>query len=431
MREALHTALMLVLFLGLNLGGSALALEHWNQSLSLARPQKLSQAPDFTTPGLDGSTVRMKDHSGGVIFLNFWATWCPPCVEEMPSMERLYKRLQKKGLTVIALSIDIEGERVVKPFVTELRLTYPIGLDPKMTVAGDYRVRGLPSSFIIDRKGQVVATAFGPREWDRPEAVDFFESLLDGEIGRSTMPGVQVTVLIAFLAGLLSFLSPCVLPLIPSYLSFITGMSLNELTGHAERNRRLVILHSTAFIAGFSIVFIALGVSFSALGRLLFDFRDVIQVVGGLLIIVFGLYLTGILRLSWFSRVAQLQLATKPAGYLGSTLVGITFAAAWTPCFGPILGSILALAGTTGTMETGVSLLFAYSMGLALPFFGSSLAVDRFLRGYRRFRRFVPVFEWTAGLLLVVVGVLVATNYMSVLNNYLIGLTPLWLFNRL
>ncbi|MBI1893218.1 MAG: TlpA family protein disulfide reductase [Candidatus Rokubacteria bacterium] len=173
-----HTALGVVLVFGLTLGISAPALEHWHKSLSLVRPQKPSQAPDFTAPGLDGSTVRMKDHAGRVIFLNFWATWCPPCREEMPSMERLYQRLQGKGLTVIALAIDTDGERVVKPIVTEWRLTYPIGLDPKMTVAGKYRVRSLPSTFIIDRKGQLVATAHGPREWDSPDAVEFLESLL-------------------------------------------------------------------------------------------------------------------------------------------------------------------------------------------------------------------------------------------------------------
>lgn len=177
MREGLNTALVLVLFLGLNLGVSASALEHWNKSLSLIKPQKLSQAPDFTTPGLDGFTVRMKDYSGRVIFLNFWATWCPPVGKRCPAWNISTSGYRRRG-SRFPLSIDTEGERVVKPFVTELRLTYLIGLDPKMTVAGEYKLRGLPSIFIIDRKGQVVATAFGPREWDRPEAVEFIESLL-------------------------------------------------------------------------------------------------------------------------------------------------------------------------------------------------------------------------------------------------------------
>lgn len=244
--------------------------------------------------------------------------------------------------------------------------------------------------------------------------------------------GESLGVLVAFSAGLFSFLSPCVLPLFPSYLSLITGMSVDRLTaGETRGDRRRVIVHSLAFILGFSAVFVALGASFSAAGQLLLDYREWIRWIGGALIIVFGLYIAGVLRISWLGRTQQLQLKTKPASYVGSLLVGVTFAIGWTPCVGPILGSILTLAGTVETVQKGVGLLLAYSAGLALPFFLSSLALGGFLRVFKQYRPFIGVVERAAGILLVVVGLLVLTNYFVVLNSFAISLTPQWLLKRL
>jgi cytochrome c-type biogenesis protein len=243
----------------------------------------------------------------------------------------------------------------------------------------------------------------------------------------------NVSVAVAFSAGIFSFLSPCVLPLFPSYLSFITGMSLEQLQDPASQGteRWKVVGHSLAFIAGFSMVFIGMGASFSALGQLLFEQRDLIRQVGGALIVLFGLYIAGLLPLQWLGRYKQLQLRSKPAGFLGSWLVGVTFAIGWTPCVGPILGSILSLAGTAETVSTGIALLGAYSAGLALPFFLSSLALGGFLVAFRRFRPWIPMVERVAGVLLVAVGLLVLTNYFIVLNSYAISLTPDWLLKRL
>ncbi|MBI3027991.1 MAG: cytochrome c biogenesis protein CcdA [Candidatus Rokubacteria bacterium] len=244
--------------------------------------------------------------------------------------------------------------------------------------------------------------------------------------------GESLGVAVAFGAGLLSFLSPCVLPLFPSYLSFITGMSVDRLaTDVSVGSRGRVVLHSLAFIVGFSLVFIALGASFSAAGQFLLDYREWIRKGGGLLIIVFGLYIAGILRIGVFSRTRQIEIKTKPAGYLGTFAVGITFAIGWTPCVGPILGSILSLAGTAETVRKGVGLLMAYSAGLALPFFLSALALGGFLKFFKRYRTVMPVVERVAGLLLVVVGLLVVTNYFVILNSYAISLTPQWLLKRL
>jgi cytochrome c-type biogenesis protein len=241
----------------------------------------------------------------------------------------------------------------------------------------------------------------------------------------------HVSVLVAFGGGLFSFLSPCVLPLFPSYLSFITGMSVEELQAASESTRRRVLGHSVAFVLGFSAVFVAMGASLSAASQLLIDYRDVVRWGGGLLIIGLGLYLTGLLRLGWLGRTQQFALRAKPAGLVGSWLVGVTFAAGWTPCVGPILGSILTLAGTSGAVSTGVTLLAAYSAGLALPFLLASLALGAFLAGVRRFRPWIPVVERTAGILLVVVGVLVLTDSLAVLNAYAVRITPVWLLERL
>jgi cytochrome c-type biogenesis protein len=244
--------------------------------------------------------------------------------------------------------------------------------------------------------------------------------------------GESLGVIVAFSAGVLSFLSPCVLPLFPSYLSFLTGMSVDRLSHDITGGGRLrILLHAIAFIVGFSLVFVSLGASFSVAGQFFLDHRELIRRIGGGLIIVFGLYIAGIVRIGLLGRSQQIQLNQKPAGYLGSLAVGITFAIGWTPCVGPILGAILSLAGTADTVGRGVALLVAYSIGLGLPFLLSSLALNAFLEAFRRYRPFIAVVERAAGVLLVIVGVLVFTNYYVVLNSWAIALTPEWLLKRL
>jgi len=239
-------------------------------------------------------------------------------------------------------------------------------------------------------------------------------------------------VVVAFTAGLFSFLSPCVLPLFPSYLSFVTGMSVSDLSADlTAAARRRVMLHAIAFVVGFSVIFVALGASFSAAGTFLLDYRDGIRRVGGVLIVLFGLYIAGVLRVGILGRTQQLQLREKPAGYVGSFIVGLTFAIGWTPCVGPILGAILSLAGTADTVQRGVGLLVAYSAGLGVPFLLSALALGAFLKFFKRYRPFIPAVERFAGVVLVVVGVLVFTNYYLVLNSWAIALTPDWLLRRL
>jgi cytochrome c-type biogenesis protein len=186
----------------------------------------------------------------------------------------------------------------------------------------------------------------------------------------------EVNAFVAFAAGVFSFLSPCVLPLIPSYLSFVSGVSLEDMRGAqaAARVRTRVVLNSVAFILGFSLVFISLGASASFLGGLFLGYRNAIRLAGGLFVLLVGLYLVGLFKIAALERYLQFNLKDKPAGYLGSILVGITFAVAWTPCVGPVLGAVLAMAGASGEVGRGIFLLSSYAAGLAVPFFLSALA---------------------------------------------------------
>lgn len=245
--------------------------------------------------------------------------------------------------------------------------------------------------------------------------------------------GANLSAFIALGAGLVSFLSPCVLPLVPSYLSLITGMSLTELEApqDTQRARRAVIGNSLAFIGGFSAIFISLGASFGLLGRMLLTYQDVIRTAGGILIIAFGIYITGLVKIPALSRYYQLSLGEKPTGLIGSGIVGATFAIAWTPCVGPILGAILLLASTQETVRSGIVMLVAYSAGLAIPFFLSALAVNAFFTFSRAFRRYIQIVHIGAGVILIAVGLLLVTNYFTILNAYALKLTPMWLIKYL
>ncbi|MDA8079215.1 MAG: cytochrome c biogenesis protein CcdA [Nitrospiraceae bacterium] len=222
----------------------------------------------------------------------------------------------------------------------------------------------------------------------------------------------DVSFPLAFLAGLLSFLSPCVLPLIPSYVSFITGVSFEDLKEGSDRKkiRFLTIINSASFILGFSFIFVALGASSSAVGRFLFQYQDWIRNIGGVLVIFFGLFVSGIIRLDFLTKERKFHLSGKPAGYIGSFFVGMTFAAAWTPCIGPILGTILLYAGSQGSASYGFKLLAVYSLGLGIPFFVSSLMFNSFLSYSAKIRKHMRVVMIISGLLLIVFGILLLTN---------------------
>ena len=231
----------------------------------------------------------------------------------------------------------------------------------------------------------------------------------------------DVSYPLAFIGGLLSFLSPCVLPLVPSYVSYITGISFEDLTkrDNASRFKFITVVNSLFFILGFSAVFMLLGMSSSYLGNLLFKYQESIRIVGGIMIIIFGLFVAGVLNINFLMREAKLHMGGKPIGYFGTFLVGVVFAAGWTPCISPILGSILLYASSRASALFGVKLLSVYSLGLAIPFFISAVVINFFLGFYKKISKFMEVISLESGLLLVVVGVLILTNYMRAASSAL------------
>ena len=241
------------------------------------------------------------------------------------------------------------------------------------------------------------------------------------------MEAVSLGVVISFTAGLLSFLSPCVLPLIPSYVTFVTGLSLEDV----QRSRKTALVHALLFVAGFSLIFLALGATATAVGRLLLLHRQWISRVGGVLVVLLGLYLLGAFNMRFLARERRFHISDKPLGYLGTLLVGIAFGAGWSPCIGPILGGILTYTATQAELQRGLVLLGAYSLGLAIPFVIAAVAVERFIAVFQRYRSRLIWVDRIAGALLIVVGVLMLTNYMTALSGYLQGLTPNALRSRL
>ncbi len=236
----------------------------------------------------------------------------------------------------------------------------------------------------------------------------------------------DITFWIAFSAGILSFFSPCVLPLIPSYLTYITGISFGQLKdAHPTAKVRLsVVVHSLTFIAGFSLVFISLGaiagLASHSFQTHLRESLGIVQKVGGVLIFLFGLHLSGLFHFGVLLGEKRVHLARKPGGVFGTLLVGVAFAAGWTPCIGPILGAILALAAsTTGGVGKGVYLLAAYSAGMGIPFFIAGLLFHGFLSFFNRFKKHIRVMEIATGVLLMVVGLMLVFDLFSRLSGYL------------
>ncbi len=230
----------------------------------------------------------------------------------------------------------------------------------------------------------------------------------------------HITFVGAFIAGLLSFLSPCVLPLIPSYITYITGLSFADLQAEhpTHKVRVQTMIHSLLFIGGFTVVFILLGASATFIGGFLQEHMDLLRKIGGVLIVIFGLHVSGIFDIGILLGEKRVTIHRKPAGYAGSFVVGVAFAAGWTPCIGPILASILMVAATEETVYHGIALLLMYSLGLGLPFFLASLAMHQFLVVFNRFKKYIRLFEIVTGLFLILIGVLIFTNYFTILSRY-------------
>jgi cytochrome c-type biogenesis protein len=239
----------------------------------------------------------------------------------------------------------------------------------------------------------------------------------------------SITFAVAFAAGVISFLSPCVLPIVPGYLGFITGMSLDELRG--ETSRRAILVPALFFVAGFTLIFLLLGASATLVGQVFKVYQEWIARIGGLVIIVFGMHLLGVFRFGSLMRERRIQLNRTPAGYAGATVAGLAFGAGWTPCLGPVLGALLTYASARATLAGGMALLGSYALGLAVPFLLAALATGWFLNVSQRMRGAIPIIEKTSGAILVFVGLLLVSGTFTWLSGWLTNMTPAFILERL
>jgi cytochrome c-type biogenesis protein len=238
----------------------------------------------------------------------------------------------------------------------------------------------------------------------------------------------NITYFAALFAGLISFISPCVLPLVPAYISFISGVSMDELrnAGRQQQATRRIIAGSLMFISGFAVVFVLLGATATFVGRVLLENLGFISKLAGVVLIVFGLHVAGLIKIPFLNYEARIQTGSKPASAIGAFLVGSAFAFGWTPCIGPILGAILAIAGSRETVGQGMLLLFVYSLGLGIPFFLTAAATQRLLNAMNRVKKHFRTIELVSGVFLIAVGVMMVFNLFTMLNAVLVRWFP-WL----
>ena len=233
----------------------------------------------------------------------------------------------------------------------------------------------------------------------------------------------EISIPLAFAGGFLSFVSPCVLPLVPSYISFLTGISFEELTDESNDNseiKRIILMNSIMFILGFSTLFVVvLGSTAQLLGAAFIEYQDVLRKIGGVVIIILGIHIMGVINIDVLQKDKKLHVfKDKPAGFLGSFLVGIGFAAGWTPCIGPILASIFTVAASSSDPMAGIFLFIAYSAGLAIPFLLTALGISSFLKHFQKLKKHMRTVSIVTGSLLIVTGVLIFTDSFAKITSY-------------
>lgn len=226
----------------------------------------------------------------------------------------------------------------------------------------------------------------------------------------------NISLILAFSAGLISFLSPCVLPLVPAYISYITGTTIDEL--QTKKSKLYVLNRSIAFVLGFSIIFILMGVSITSLGKIFISNQLIFRKLAGILIFIFGLHTTGIFKIKLFYYEKKFLSFKNTKGNFGAFLMGMAFAAGWTPCVGPILSSILVYASSLETINKGILLLVAYSLGLAVPFVLTALAIERLSYKLKKLNKYLEIISIFSGILMIIMGILIFSNKMGLLSQY-------------
>ena len=235
----------------------------------------------------------------------------------------------------------------------------------------------------------------------------------------------EISYFYVVLAGLLSFLSPCVLPIVPGYLCFLAGTSLDKIaSGEDASKERNVFYFALSFVFGFSTVFILLGASATLLSGFIYEYLDILRIVGGIIIIIFGIHFMQIIQLPFLNRDTRYQIESYRPGIVGSYVIGLSFAFGWTPCIGPILGSVLSIAASSETVTYGIVLLMLYSAGLGIPFLLAAYAINGFMRFLSKIRNYIRAIEIFTGVLLVIFGILILTNRIQELAFFFIKYFP-------
>lgn len=444
----------------------------------------------------NGQPISAANATGDVIILNSWATWCIPCREEMPGLQDLYEEYKDRGLEVIGVSVDSFGmDDRIKMFADRLGVSYTLWHDPNDAFTRTFKAIGVPESYLIDKNGTIYHQwkgQFNPVSANTKALVEnallqvspaltsptnstsssstTASSVASGLGGDSqAIDNSAITTIgipLAFAAGILSFLSPCILPIIPSFVAFITGMSSDELLNRNNKRKegssysdvsnnnndrkidtnvpsgaeelqeqgsvgKITAVKSTTFlrgclfILGFSLVFVALGASITAIGSAFHEFSRWIEIIGGIMIILFGLNLLGVLKIPGAQRDRGYKFSKRPAGHVGSLLIGMGFGAGWTPCIGPILASILTVAAVTTSLYEGILLLVVYSSGLAIPFIISALAIDKYLVTYKKLSKYMPWIHRISVALLIIMGVLLISGYLTLFTTSLASTFPM------
>jgi len=234
----------------------------------------------------------------------------------------------------------------------------------------------------------------------------------------------EISYFYVLLAGLLSFLSPCILPIVPGYLCFIAGTSLDKALDNQKTLRSNSLKYSISFVFGFSLVFVLMGASATYLSSLLYEYFDYLRIIGGIIIIIFGIHFTQIIQFSFLNSDTRIQINNYKPGLVGSFIVGLSFAFGWTPCIGPILGSVLSVAASSETISEGTFLLILYSAGLGIPFVLAAYGIGTFLKFLSRIRKHIRTIEIFTGLLLILFGILILTNRIQELAFFFIKYFP-------
>ena len=406
-----------------------IAISFYDTQLISVNADEFYPAPDYQAITLDNEAVSLTDYKGKVILVNLWATWCEPCRDEMPLLEDLSQTFSHADFEVIGVSIDETGfEKKIQQILDSGEISYEIWLDPSNKFQFKFRTIGVPESFLIDKEGMIVHQWKGEFDPMSEETINLVESTIEGKEFELSSPsilndGIIAGAAIAFSAGILSFLSPCVLPLIPVYTSLITGLGIKELSQNSslKSNQRLRFAATgkgVLFVIGFSIIFILLGTTVSFIGTLFMDAMQWIERIGGVILIVLGLHMAGIVHIKKLERQMSFDIAKRNSGKFGPLVVGMAFGAGWTPCIGPILAGILTIAATSSSVITGATLLGIYSAGLAIPFLISAVAIDRFLIFFSKIKTKLLLIERISGFLFIGFGLVLLTGTMTLLNNF-------------